>query len=590
IAYEILRAGLPQTGQRIVPLFFEKSKWTSASQLAVMKANGTCVTLDASLPIARLQTVMDLTSPQVIVTSAEQESRAREVAPPTARIIVISDASVPTFEVPEDSCLPVVDPDTWLYVVFTSGSTGVPKGAIVSHANFASAIKYGQEPLRYSPETRTYDFSSYAFDASWLNVLYTLCGGGCLCVPSNYEIQNEPKEAVARRGANSALMIPSVSRFMHGVDFKVINFGGEKLGRDEIDYWKDHAVLLHSYGPSECTPIAIHTTLDPARERIVIGKALATRIWIVEPERGISLAAVGDIGELWIEGPTVGQGYLNEPEKTKASFVEDPQWLVQGCPGFPGHRGRLYRTGDLVRYEEDGSVEYIGRKDAQIKIRGQRVELEEIEHHVHDAIGKDVASQVIVDIIRPAGSTEAALIAFIKLSKDGIVSGTPEAYAYAQELASSANRLLSATVPGYMIPNGYMIVDSIPNTASGKVDRGKLREAALAMRKEDLLRVDRIGRRAPETPNEVKLHAIVARVLSWSGESFGMDNNFIQLGGDSISAMRLASIARDEGIPLTVADILTKDRIADLLVTNSEADLVDENEQSLFGLLDVPDL
>ncbi|KAF3054868.1 Nonribosomal peptide synthetase 13 [Daldinia childiae] len=590
IAHEILRAGLPQSGQRIVPLFFEKSKWTSASQLAVMKANGTCVTLDASLPVARLQTVMDLTSPQVIITSTEQESRAREVAPSTAKIIVVSDTHVPAFEVPQDPSLPNVDPDTWLYVVFTSGSTGVPKGAIVSHSNFASAIKYGQEALRYSPETRTYDFSSYAFDASWLNVLYTLCGGGCLCVPSNYEIQNEPKEAVARRGANSALMIPSVSRFMHGVDFKVINFGGEKLGRDEIDYWKDHAVLLHSYGPSECTPIAIHTTLDPARERIVIGKALATRIWIVEPERGHSLAAVGDIGELWIEGPTVGQGYLNEPEKTKALFVEDPQWLVQGCPGHPGHRGRLYRTGDLVRYEEDGSVEYIGRKDAQIKIRGQRVELEEIEHHVHDAIGKDIASQVIVDIIRPSGSTEAALIAFIKLSQGEIVSSTPEAYAHAQELASSANRLLSATVPGYMIPNGYMIVDNIPNTASGKVDRGKLREAALAMRKEDLLRVDSIGRRAPETPNEVKLHAIVARILSWSGESFGMDNNFIQLGGDSISAMRLASIARDEGIPLTVADILTKDRIADLLITDPEADLVNETEQSLFGLLDVPDL
>ncbi|KAI8957437.1 acetyl-CoA synthetase-like protein [Daldinia sp. FL1419] len=590
IAYEILRAGLPQTGQRIVPLFFEKSKWTSASQLAVMKANGTCVTLDASLPIARLQTVMNLTSPQVIVTSVEQESRAREVAPPNAQIIVVSDVHVPAFGVPEDQSLPNVDPDTWLYVVFTSGSTGIPKGAIVSHANFASAIKYGQEPLRYSPETRTYDFSSYAFDASWLNVLYTLCGGGCLCVPSNYEIQNEPKEAVARRRANSALMIPSVSRFMHGVDFKVINFGGEKLGRDEIDYWKDHAALLHSYGPSECTPIAIHTTLDPTRERIVIGKALATRIWIVEPERGNSLAAVGDIGELWIEGPTVGQGYLNEPEKTKVSFVEDPQWLVQGCPGYPGHRGRLYRTGDLVRYEEDGSVEYIGRKDAQIKIRGQRVELEEIEHHVHDAIGKEIASQVIVDIIKPSGSTEAALIAFIKLSQKGVVSGTPEAYAYAQELASSANRLLSATVPGYMIPNGYMVVDSIPNTASGKVDRGKLREAALSMRKEDLLRVDRIGRRAPETPNEVKLHSIVARVLSWSGESFGMDNNFIQLGGDSISAMRLASIARDEGISLTVADILTKDRIADLLATAQEVNLLDESEQSLFGLLDVPDL
>ncbi|KAI9647878.1 hypothetical protein NHQ30_004266 [Ciborinia camelliae] len=589
IAHELLRCSLPQHGQRIVPLFFEKSKWTSVCQMAVMKANGTSVVLDATLPDGRLQTVVDLVKAQIILTSAEQEQRARKLAPFNAQVIVVSDSHEPIFKFQEGTRLPAVDPDTWLYVVFTSGSTGTPKGAIISHSNFASALKYGHPTLQFSPSSRTFDFVSYAFDVSWLNVLHTLCAGGCLCIPSQSEIQLEVKEAVISRQANTLVFTPTTSKLFHGSEVRVVNFGGENLPRDEIDYWKDRAQIIHSYGPSECTPISISHLLDPTRSRVVIGKGLGSRTWVVDPERGDSLVAVGDIGELWLEGPLVGQGYLNEPEKTEASFVEDPEWLVQGYPGIPGRHGRLYRTGDLVRYEEDGNLEFVGRKDAQIKIRGQRVELEDIEHHVHNAIGKSTASQVVVDIIKPSDSTESALIAFVKLLQEGPASGTPQAAAYVAELAASATTHLSAILPSYMIPNGYMLVDSIPNTTSQKVDRGKLRKAALAMRKEDLLQVCSVARRAPNTPEEAKLHAMVANVLSWDEKSFGMENNFIQLGGDSIGAMRLASLARASGLQLTVADILTKDRIVDLLVTDAKPDLVNESECSRFSLLDLSD-
>ncbi len=590
IAHELLRAGLPQSGYRIVPLFFEKSKWTSVCQIAVMKANGTSVALDVALPDGRLRTVMGLAKTQIILTSAEQEPRARELAPPAARVIVVGDTQEPDFKLPEDPCLPAVDPRTPLYIVFTSGSTGTPKGVIINHSNFASALKHGLEVMKFGPDTRTYDFVSYAFDVSWLNVLYTLCAGGCLCIPSQYEIQNEPRESVARRRANTAVLTPTVGKLLHGTQLKLMNFGGENLGRDEIHYWKDRALIFHSYGPSECTPISVSHILDPTRSRVVIGKGLGARTWVVEPERGNSLTAVGDVGELWLEGPLVGQGYLHDPEKTNAVFVEDPEWLIQGGPGFAGRRGRLYRTGDLVRYEEDGSLEFIGRKDAQIKIRGQRVELEEIEHHILDTIGEATVSRVVVDIIKPADSGESALIAFVKLTRKTVVSGTSEAQVYARKLATSTNDRLSAKIPSYMIPNGYMIMDDIPYTTSGKVDRGKLRQAALVIRKEDLLQIDRVGRRAPKTPEERKLHTIIARVLSWEGEFFGMDSNFIQLGGDSISAMRLASIARGEGIYLTVADILTKGQIADLLVARPRETVADiEREQARFGLLGLSD-
>lgn len=569
IAHELLRAGLPQSGQRIVPLFFEKSKWTSVCQFAVMKANGTSLALDVTLPDGRLTMVLKLAEPQIVLVSAAEESRARQLAPSTARIIVVSDAANPSLQLlPRGLSLPVVSPDTTLYVVFTSGSTGVPKGAIISHSNFASALKHGQAVLQFGPHTRAYDFVSYSFDVSWLNVLYTLCAGGCLCVPSQYEIKNEPKEAISRRRANTAFITPTVGKLLHGAELKVINYGGENLPRDEIDYWKERATIIHSYGPSECTPISVSHLLDSARSRVIIGKGLGSRTWVVEPEHGRSLAAIGDVGELWLEGPIVGQGYMNNAERTGASFFHNPEWLMQGAPGFSGRPGRLYRTGDLVRYEEDGNLEFIGRKDAQIKIRGQRVELEEIEHHVLAAIEDGVAAQVIVDIVTPAGSSEPALIAFIQLTTQKIAAGTPEAQARARELAASCKQLVSTAMPSYMIPNAYLIVDSIPATTSGKVDRGKLRQMARSISREELFQGHKVDRRAPITVEEAKLHSLIVQVLSWDEETFGMDDNFIQLGGDSISAMRLAALAREEGLALTVKDILMQDRISDLLTPN----------------------
>jgi aryl carrier-like protein len=429
---------------------------------------------------------------------------------------------------------------------------------------------------------------SYAFDVSWLNVLYILCAGGCLCVPSHHEIQNEPREAIARRQANTAFITPTVGKLLHGADLKIINYGGENLPRDEINYWKDRAKIIHSYGPSECTPIAISHTLGPERSTVIIGKAaLGARSWIVEPSHGKSLAAVGDVGELWIEGPIVGQGYLNDPERTAVAFVENPEWLTS-FHGFSGHHDRMYRTGDLVRYEEDGNLQFIGRKDAQIKIRGQRVELEEIEQLIHDAVAHMTVSQVVVDIVELADAGPV-LVAFIELSDKTVVVGSPEAKLYAQQLAVSIKPRLSASIPRYMIPNAYMVVESIPNTTSGKVDRGKLRKSASSMTKSDLLQAESVKRRPPVTPEEMKLHALVAQVLSWDRESFGMDNNFIQLGGDSISAMRLASLARNAGVFLTVTDILTKDRIADLLLAAQQARPEEASEYRRFVLLDVAD-
>ncbi|KDB23154.1 hypothetical protein H109_04969 [Trichophyton interdigitale MR816] len=580
IAYELLSESSLQTHSKVVALLFEKSKWTPLSQLAVMKASCTSVVLDSTLPVERQRAIINIVSPRIILTSSEQKPRANELAPAGTIVKVIDESFVSKLPSPENVCLPLVDPESWLYIVFTSGSTGTPKGVVISHSNIASALKHGQAALQFSEKSRVYDFVSYAFDVSWLNVVYTLCAGGCLCIPSQYEIQNEPSEAVRRMNINTAFITPAVGKLLHESDLKVINFGGEILPQDEISYWKDRATIIHSYGPSECTPISISHILDPLRSPVIIGKGLGAVTWVVKPGSE-ELAAVGDIGELWLEGPLVGQGYLNDQQKTDAVFVRDPKWLLRGAPGFAGRKGRLYRTGDLVRYEDDGNLEFIGRIDTQVKIRGQRVELGDIEHHIRGALGPAVASHVVVDIAKPAISDQSMLIGFIKLAQNGISAGSPEASSYAQRLAVSIKAHLSTLIPQYMIPNAYMILDNIPINTSGKVDRGKLRKMVSSLRKEELLSVSRKPKRGPQTAEESKLHAAVAQVLALDQDTFDMDDNFFQLGGDSISAMKLASLANSEGLMLRVMDILVKDRLGDLL---KAADLNSAGQSSKQGV------
>jgi non-ribosomal peptide synthetase component F len=156
--------------------------------------------------------------------------------------------------------------------------------------------------------------------------------------------------------------------------------GGERVIPTDMYLVGGKAHVISAYGPAECTPTATILHSSDVCD-VGLGRGAGVCTWIVEPDNPELLSPIGAVGELWIEGPLVGEGYLNDPEKTAAAFIQDPAWLLRGVPGDrPGRSGRVYRTGDLVQYREDGSLLFIRRKDTQVKIRGQRVELEEIEY------------------------------------------------------------------------------------------------------------------------------------------------------------------------------------------------------------------
>lgn len=557
--------------ETIVPLYFEKSMWTPVAMLAVMKSGGASVALDTNVPQERLRSIVNQTKPILILSSSTQRDRAVELLGKPTAVFVVDRTSLAGLEGAEtdwqggeeSSPLPIVTPANRLYLVFTSGSTGTPKGAIITHENFSSAIHYQQSSLRITASSHVYDFVSYAFDVTWSNVLHTFAAGGCLCIPSEQQRQDEASimESMRRFRVNYAHLTPTVARLLNPSelpDLQTMLLIGEPLMPSDRTQWAPYVTLINTYGPAECTVTSTVEEIVHGSQYVPrIGRGVGLNTWVVNSD-ATRLVPIGGIGELVLEGPLVGSGYLGQAEKTSQAFIENPPWLLQA-----GRHGRLYRTGDLVRYDEDGSLSFVGRADGtQVKIRGQRVELGDIEHHIIQRLGGTDNVQVVAEIVTPQGSNKSLLVAFLQSEKaDGIkpiISGLPGR--------------LAKTLPPYMIPSAYIPIPRLPMTASGKTDRRRLREIGNAMTLEQLTELNptRGERCAPETLIEQRLQALWATTLELDPTTIGRNDNFLQIGGDSIAAMRLVSTAREHGLRFTVADVFKQPKLWDLATVVTE--------------------
>ena len=212
---------------------------------------------------------------------------------------------------------------------------------------------------------------------------------------------------------------PSVARSldpstMPGI--RCLAMGGEPIQQSEVVRWTQAEVIIGIYGPAECAQALSFVRLDGNCHNNHVGNPFGANMWLVKPGCPGRLAAIGSIGELLIEGPTVSQGYFADPGKTTAAYIKDPSWLRQGSSTHPGRSGTLYKTGDLLRYNSDGSFDFIGRKDGMIKLRGQRIELAEVEYHVRVCLEDgSIPDGIAAEIIRPQKSNPL-LALFISLA------------------------------------------------------------------------------------------------------------------------------------------------------------------------------
>ncbi|ODA82518.1 hypothetical protein RJ55_01025 [Drechmeria coniospora] len=570
LAHKLIDLGVGDEPDMVVPLCFEKSMWTTVALFAVLKAGGAFLLLDPSLPEKRLQFMVEHVEASLILSSNAEEPLSARLAKQVLPVHqgLLSKLAHQGYEDGDQRKKPSPDrssPSSVAYVTFTSGSTGAPKCVLVSHANLASALHHQLGPMGLTDTSRVLDFASYSFTTSVSNVCCTLAAGACLCVPSEEDRRDRLQESIQSFQATFIDITPSVARLLVPKEVPTLDtviLGGEMLRKGDIERWWGRVKLIHLYGQSECTSNGtINHEASSAQDVLHIGKGAGLTTWVVNPDDHNVLLPPGCIGELLFEGPLVGQGYLRNPEQSAASFIKDPPWLLRRASGRPGRSGRLYKTGDLVRYREDGNLVFVGRKDTQVKLRGQRVELGEVEFWVRNCLADKTVQQVVAEVIDPHGDESArTLVAFLHINeKDAakVVDDVDDVTGRLLVIPSDVEDQLAAHLPSYMVPTAFFPMRELPMTVTGKLDRLRLRDIGgfLSVEKLAELRTASGPKRQPSSLTEKSMLKTWAQVLNIPYGKIGLDDSFFHLGGDSITAIRLVAEARKENIYLTVADV-----------------------------------
>ncbi|MFD7456446.1 MULTISPECIES: non-ribosomal peptide synthetase [unclassified Streptomyces] len=532
----------------VVALALPRSADLVLAALAVVKAGAAYLNIDPGYPAERAAYMCADARPLGLLTSAGADAntpgdlpRWRLDAPETAaELAALSPADLTDAD--RTAPLLVTHP---AYVVYTSGSTGRPKGVLVTHQGLASLAAAHQEALGVTEGARMLQFASLSFDASACELVTTLLAGATLVVPRPDQlIGDEVVRLMAGTGVTHAMLPPAFVATLDPESVPTLRgliTGGEACAPELTARWSAGRTMLNAYGPTESTVCATLSGALTGAVNAPIGRPIAdTRAYVLG--RGLQPVPVGVPGELYLAGNGVARGYLNRPGLTADRFV--------ACPfGAPGER--MYRTGDLVRWNADGELEYLGRADDQVKVRGFRIEPGEIAAVLdrHDAVAH---SAVVVREDRPG---DKRLVAYV-VPADGVGETDPA------ELRAH----VAATLPDYMVPAAVVALDAIPLSPTGKVHRDALPAPDY----------DTAGTgRAPRTPAEEVLCGLFADVLGLP--RVGVDDSFFDLGGHSLLATRLVSRVRSElGAELPLAALFDSPTPAGLaaLVTDLGAGTV----------------
>lgn len=540
-----------------VPYCFEKSPWTVVALLAILKAGGCCVALDPKHPRDRLEGIIQDVNASVIVTAPHLcslfdgfDGQVMSLDPTALRASLIS-----TSKLASDRPVTPNDP---AFVVFTSGSTGKPKGIVLQHSALCTTVLHHGISMNIGPGSRVLQFAAYTFDVSIGEILVTLIRGGTVCVPTDHERFSDLAGFINRMGVDWAYLTPSVASTLHPSQvpgLRTLALGGEAVKQESVTVWANAVQLINVYGPAECSiwstcQPGVTSTTSPSN----IGRGVGSLNWIVDANNHKRLCPVGAVGELLIEGPILAEGYLNLPERTAAAFVSDMPWSGANC--------RMYKTGDLVRYTSSGEILYVSRRDTQVKLRGQRIELGEVEHHIKVHI--PTLSDVAVDMVQLLDGTRGnALVAFFTTSTDNAQSGQPASLVHdlledTKAILIAGKAALTTSLPSYMLPSFYFPLSSMPLSTSGKLDRKRLRKLIADLSEETFARYSLAtsSQRQPlTTPMEHSLRDLWVEVFKTTPELIGSTENFFSIGGDSISAMQLVAAAAKANFTLSVADI-----------------------------------
>ncbi len=581
-----------------VGLSLERSVDLLVGLFGIIKAGGAYVPLDPHFPDERLSFILEDSAASVLITSTDLENALADYQ--GERILIDRDWQQVSQHADTDLDIDV-PLDSTLYVLYTSGTTGKPKGCLVTHANVARLFSATDAEFSFDENDIWTLFHSYAFDFTvweiWGALLY---GGKLVVVP--YYVSRSPDEfyqLLIKEQVTSLSQTPSAFSQLIAVDaqqedsdqlsLRTVVFGGEALDFNALKTWVnrhgfDKPELINMYGITETT---VHVTYYRVTEqdlqagRSIIGRPIKDLQVHILDSQG-QLLPVGVPGEMYISGPGVTKGYLDRDELTEEKFIDNP--FIAELPGTQRQTHQcLYRSGDLARYMPNGDIEYLGRTDLQVKIRGHRIELGEIEA----ALAKlDAVREALVDLhtFKIGDAEDKQLVAYLllhegelhegELHEGELHEGVPEGEQLpegpkgeGEADITSIRSKLKADLPEYMIPASFTVLAEWPLTPTGKIDKNALPEPQIGMQ-------STAEYVEPRNDTEVQLADIWAEVLGV--EKVGIYDNFFEVGGHSLMATQVMSRITDHmHVELPLRVIFESPTIAELALNLLEAELAD---------------
>jgi amino acid adenylation domain-containing protein len=517
--------------EMLVGLFAERSPEMVVGIYGILKAGGAYVPLDPEYPADRLKFMIEDTQVPVILTQEHLIGRLPQTA---ARKVVLDEEWDTIAKESADAFAGGADSKNAAYVIFTSGSTGRPKGVINEHRGIVNRLLWMQEEYQLGPADRVLQKTPFSFDVSVWEFFWPLQTGARLVMAKSGGHRDSAYliDAIRRHRITTLHFVPSMLQVFleeDGVEscstIQRVICSGEALSH-ELErrfFEKSNAELHNLYGPTEAAVDVTYWACQRGSELPVvpIGRPVAnTQVYVLDSR--MKALPVGVPGELFIGGVQVARGYLNRPELTKERFIPDTVGREAG--------GRLYRTGDLARFLPDGAIEYLGRVDYQVKIRGLRVELGEIEARLEECQGVGRCAVVL----REDTPGDQRLVAYFVARADALVE------------QAAVREFLEGRLPDYMVPQHFVQLDGLPLTPSGKVDRRALPKPVKQRVSVDF--------QAPRSSAEKLVAGVWQEILDT--DRVGVRDNFFDLGGHSLLVMRMVGRLRKYfPKPLNVVDV-----------------------------------
>ncbi|KAF2168969.1 hypothetical protein M409DRAFT_20982 [Zasmidium cellare ATCC 36951] len=563
-----------------IPFVFTKTRWTTVAVLAILKAGSFCVPIDPKYPEARKAMIISNVAAELVLGSHDDLFTSLD----GIERLVVGQELFDNLPITTTAPVSVISPTSNAYIIFTSGSTSTPKGVVWEHSTLSSTLQSLGRYFGFSRNIRVLQFAAHVFDINVFEMLGTVAFGGTVCVPSDEDRLACLVTFMREKAATWAALTPTVS---HGIDpllvpgLETLVSVGEPIGRSIVQQWSEHVRLYNGYGPCEaCILSTIAEVNGDSRFPESIGFPISCAVWLVRKENIDELVPIGAIGEIVIEGPNVGSGYLGETVTTTA-FCGPPKWALQRQNSCGS--SRFFRTGDMAKYNADGSLHFLGRRvDDQAKIHGQRLQLADVEQALAACQGICRAMAVVPKL----GTLQGNLTVVIETelsSKDtyGVLRALHyEKLEAASSVLSRALSSVSGVLPAYMVPVHWITVQALPLTFSGKLDRRRVTAWLASSAKE----IENATWKAPSTvanSHEDFIRQIWSSVLNVPVNEIDGESSFIRLGGDSISAMSIVSKCRQNKIPLNVTDILQSRSFGQLVskLASSGQSVEDQNRK-----------